>query len=105
MNSKFYCLSFLPEDGVNRMLVEGTSSSTHLRSRNPAPSKPTAVDGASIEGEGEDWAGRHLTSRDGVEQLRLSQPAPSLDQIGSKEGERHVTAPEQHRTDFEEEEK
>src|SRR5262245_66329607 len=52
-----------------------------------------------------DEAWRNLARRMVVEHLRLVQPAPAHDQIVLKEGEQHVTAPEQHGADFEEEEK
>jgi|SoiMethySBSTD1v2_1073268.scaffolds.fasta_scaffold3879072_1 hypothetical protein len=44
---------FLPEVSVNRMLVEGPSPSTHIRSRFPLHPSLSAMDGASIEGKGE----------------------------------------------------
>src|SRR5262249_35724606 len=44
---------FLPEASVNRMLVEGPSPSTHIRSRFPLHPSLSAMDGASIEGKGD----------------------------------------------------
>jgi hypothetical protein len=53
ISSKFYCLNYYPEVDVNYMFVEGTSLSTHIRFRFPLHPSLSAVDGASIEGEGE----------------------------------------------------
>jgi hypothetical protein len=47
INSKFYYLPF-SEFGVNRCSSKRPPS-THIESRNPAPSKPTAIDAAPIE--------------------------------------------------------
>jgi hypothetical protein len=44
---------FLPEAGVNRIFVEGPGPSTHIRSRFPLHPSLSAVNGASIEEEGE----------------------------------------------------
>jgi hypothetical protein len=44
---------FLPEADFNRMFVEGPSPSTHIRSQFPLHPSLAAVDGASIEEEGE----------------------------------------------------
>jgi len=59
---------FLPEVSVNRMLVEGPSPSTHIRSRFPLHPSLSAVDGAFIEGKGE-WL--HDTSSLAVFETRL----------------------------------
>jgi len=41
-----------------------------------------------------------LTDRDGVEQLRLCQPAKALHEVGAKEREQHVAASKEHRADL-----
>ena len=45
---------------------------------------------------------RDLADGDGVEQLRLGEPAEPLDEIGAQEREQDVAAAEEHRADLEE---
>ena len=68
----------------------------------PAPGQP-AQQVADEGGGREDRPRRDLADGDRVEQLRLGQPAPPLDEVGPQEGQQDVAAAEQHRADLEEE--
>ena len=53
---------------------------------------------------GENGPGRELADRDGVEQLRVGEPAGPLDQVRPEERQEDVAAPEEDRADLEEDE-
>src|SRR5438093_11963726 len=64
-----------------------------------------AAEQIADEGGGrEDRPGRDLSHRHGIEQLRLAEPVPPIDQVRAKKGEEHVAAPEENGSDLQEEE-
>ncbi len=53
----------------------------------------------------EEWSGRHLSYRDGVQQLLLGEPAETLDNLGTQERKQHVSAAEEQRANPDEDQK
>jgi len=64
-----------------------------------------AAEQVADEGRGrEDRAGRELADGDGVEELRVREPLPALDEVRAEEGQQHVAAAEEHGAHLQEEE-